>query len=68
MTIHLRAWREHRGLTQQELADKAGVTQPTVSRIEGGAPASLYTLGKLADALNITPTELWNMPPALVAA
>ena len=32
----LRAWRKHRGLTQEQLAAKAGVRLSTVSEIENG--------------------------------
>ena len=29
-------WREHRGLTQQELATRAGISKPYLSQIETG--------------------------------
>jgi ribosome-binding protein aMBF1 (putative translation factor) len=32
----VRAWREHRGLTQEALAEAASVPQPTVAAIESG--------------------------------
>lgn len=41
-----------RGLTQQEMADRAGMTQSIVARVESGrANPSLSTLERLAEAL-----------------
>lgn len=50
----LRAWRRHRGLTLQALADAAGVSKPYVSQIEGGKrTGTAATLQKLAAALGV---------------
>lgn len=50
----LRAWREHRGLTLQALADAAGVSKPYLSQIEGGKRAgTAATLRKLAKVLHV---------------
>lgn len=50
----LGAWREHRGLTLQALADAAGLSKPYVSQIEGGKRAgTAATLKKLAGALGV---------------
>lgn len=50
----LRAWREHRGLTLQALADAAGLSKPYVSQIESGKRAgTAATLKKLATALGV---------------
>lgn len=49
--------RQQAHLTQQELADKAGTTQPVVARLERGADSrvpSLELLTKLATAANAT--------------
>jgi transcriptional regulator with XRE-family HTH domain len=47
------------GLTQQELADRAGVTQTTVARIERNAvQPEVTTIRKLARALGKTPGDL----------
>ena len=50
----LRVYREHRGLSQAELAEKVGVRQPAIAQIEGrnriGRPA---LLAKLAAALDM---------------
>lgn len=43
--------REAAGITQQELADKAGIPQTTVARIERGTNTSIETLTKIASAL-----------------
>ena len=50
----LRAWREHRGMTLQALADAAGISAPYISQIEGGKRAgTTATLKKLAAALGL---------------
>lgn len=48
------------GMTQQELANKAGVNQGTVVRILHGynKRSGFRTIGKLAKALGIEPMEL----------
>ena len=47
------------GLTQQELADKAGTTQTTVARIERDAvEPEVTTIRKLARALDVVPGDL----------
>ena len=51
----VRAWRVHRGLTLQALADKAGVSKPYISQIEGGKRAgTAATIRKLARALGVS--------------
>ena len=48
------AWREHRGLTLQALADAAGISKAYVSQIEGGKRAgTAATLKKLAKVLRV---------------
>jgi DNA-binding XRE family transcriptional regulator len=55
----LRVWREHRGLTLKELADKAQVSAPFLSQIEKGQrEGSVETMRKLADALKISVDDL----------
>jgi ribosome-binding protein aMBF1 (putative translation factor) len=44
--------REARGLTQQDIEQKTGIKQETISRIERGRVPSVETLKKLADVLN----------------
>ncbi len=59
----LRPWRDFRALTQQELADRAGVSRRTVAAIEAGEvrphPA---TIRALAAALKAKPEQL-RAPP-----
>lgn len=52
----VRALREQRGLTQLDLRNATGLSQATISRIEGGEFQNLRgdTLVKLADSLRVT--------------
>jgi transcriptional regulator with XRE-family HTH domain len=54
----LRELREARLLSQNMLAGRAGITRPTVQRIEYGHSADASTIHKLARALDVTPEEL----------
>lgn len=50
----VRTERERLGLTQAELAERMGTTQPTVARLEaGGVTPSLDTLHRAAEALGL---------------
>lgn len=60
---HLTAWRIHRVLTQTQLAEKAHVSRPTMTRAERGERIDLPTIRKLAAALNIAPETLLERPP-----
>ena len=64
---NLRAVRESKALTQGELAQRAGTTQHTISRIEQGTlqQPRLTTVRRLAAALDVAPAEL--MAPSLGA-
>lgn len=55
---NVKSIRKSRGMTQAELADKAGVAQAYVAQIEGGRTPSLETLVNLAEALNVPPDLL----------
>jgi DNA-binding XRE family transcriptional regulator len=58
-TNPLRVWREYRGLTQQQLADKAGISKPYLSQLESGKRAGTTdVMGKLAQSLNLTVEDL----------
>lgn len=60
----LKAWREHRGLSQEELAEKAGTTPSVVSLLEAGERGlSLKWLRRLARPLGITPGQLADFMP-----
>lgn len=46
--------RNARGWSQTDLAERAGVSRPSVARIEGGDDVSTATLDKVAEALGLT--------------
>lgn len=55
----LRAWREYLGLTQVEVAAKAGITQASLSQMESGeSKLRKATRIKLSAALGIDPKQL----------
>lgn len=64
---HVRAWRRYQVLTQDELAEQAGLTIFTVQRAEYGERVSAGTVRKLAKALGITPTQLRDEEPVKMA-
>ncbi|WP_353713650.1 helix-turn-helix transcriptional regulator [Arthrobacter sp. K5] len=49
----IRQARTKRGLSQAGLAKEAGVSRPTVARVELGVPISIATLTKLTAALGL---------------
>ncbi|MBU4176936.1 MAG: helix-turn-helix domain-containing protein [Proteobacteria bacterium] len=56
---YLRAWREYLGLTQDEVAERAGITQAALSQMESGeAKLRKATREKLAQALGLNPGQL----------
>lgn len=59
MLKRLRELREAQFWSQQDLADKAGVSRVTISRLETGLEAARpSTARKLAEALGVKPREL----------
>jgi transcriptional regulator with XRE-family HTH domain len=59
MAINIRRERHARKLTQEELADRAGLSARYLGAIEREAvSASVTVLGRLAQALRIDPCEL----------
>jgi transcriptional regulator with XRE-family HTH domain len=55
----IRLLRQRRGWTQRELAERAGVTQTTIVRLEGGrSEAMISTIRKIAEALGVPPSEI----------
>lgn len=64
----LRALRERRALTQEELAQMAGLNRVTINTIEGGhAEPRAGTVRKLARALGVEPSDLMAPDAALDA-
>lgn len=57
MCSTLIALRSARGLSQSQLAGRAGLTQPAVSRIERGLSFSAVTLHRLLEALDASDHE-----------
>jgi putative transcriptional regulator len=62
--IGLRWWRRARGLTQEGLAERSGISRETISRIETGRhqEPEVLTLVKLAEALDVSVWELFFVP------
>ncbi|GAB1715401.1 MAG: transcriptional regulator [Nitrobacter sp.] len=59
MAINMRRLRYDKKLTQEELAERAGLSMRYVGSIERGAvSASVSVLGKLAVALGVDPCDL----------
>lgn len=58
----LKSLRKEKKLTQEDLADLAGLEYKYIQRLEGKKPSSptLNTLEKLAKAFNITISKLLN--------
>jgi transcriptional regulator with XRE-family HTH domain len=60
----LKLLRERKALTQQALADKAGLNRTTVARLEGGRDQPFpTTVHKLSEALGVEPGELIGPAP-----
>ncbi len=61
---YLRAWREHRHMTQAELAEKVDTTGAVISLLESGQRGlSDKWLRKLAEALGTRPGHLLEVHP-----
>lgn len=61
----IKQWREYRGLTQDDLAERLDTSKASISRIEGGTQA--YTqdfLEACAEALRTDPASLLMRNPA----
>jgi transcriptional regulator with XRE-family HTH domain len=63
MAVNLRRERHAKELTQEELADRAGLSARYLGSIERATvSASVSVLGRLAQALRIDPCELIRTP------
>ncbi|MCL2244197.1 MAG: helix-turn-helix domain-containing protein, partial [Treponema sp.] len=59
LSRNIKLFRVHSGLSQEELAEKAGISVPYLATIErGGKWPSPATLSKIAYALNLEPYDL----------
>lgn len=59
----LRAWREHRGLTQEQLAERLDTSKGQVSSWETGRRSMSWgVMDALAEALSIEPWDLFRDP------
>jgi putative transcriptional regulator len=60
---NLRDLRTERGLTQEQLADRIGVTRKTINTVERGVflPSTVLAL-KLARALGTSVEQLFSLP------
>jgi transcriptional regulator with XRE-family HTH domain len=64
MATNVRRARFERKLTQEELADRAGLSARYLGSIERATvSASVTVLGRVAQALHIDPCELIRVPP-----
>ncbi len=55
----VRAWREYKGLSQEEMAKRIGISQPAYAQMEKpSARLRLKTRMKIASALGISPDQL----------
>lgn len=62
--IFLREWRKHRGLTQQQLADRLDIDRTIVSKTETGKlEYNQHFLEAAADALMCEPADLLVRDP-----
>lgn len=62
--IFLKEWREYRGLTQEVLADRAGMTVSNISQLERGLQGySDEGLERLAFALRCEPGHILTVNP-----
>ena len=59
MQIKLREVRERAFVTQADLAERTGIAEATISRLENGIQRPrISTVRKIADALGVAPEEL----------
>lgn len=57
----IKVWREYRGLTQQQLADTAGISKPYLSQIETGKrKGTVDILSAIAKALKVSLDDLYE--------
>lgn len=63
MAANLRRVRHDKGLTQEDLAERAGLSTRYVGAVERAAvSASITVLGRIAEALDVEPGDLLKRP------
>jgi transcriptional regulator with XRE-family HTH domain len=63
---HIRMWRDLKGIKQNELAGKIGITSAALSQIENDvAQLTLHRMEDIADALGLKPEQLFAGPQQL---
>ncbi len=63
MAANLRRVRHDKGLTQEDLAERAGLSTRYVGAVERAAvSASVTVLGRIAEALDVEPGDLLKRP------
>lgn len=68
-TFFFRAWRRYRGLTQEALAERVGLSTSSISQIETGTQGFTdSTLIAFAEALNCEPGDLLSRDPNVEGA
>ena len=67
MNFRIKPYRKSLNLTQQELAERTGVSRTVISQMENGVPINITVsrLKKLADALGVTIFELFPRPQTI---
>jgi transcriptional regulator with XRE-family HTH domain len=61
---YLKQWRRYRGLTQEDLGERADLTPASISQLENGKQGfSAESLFNICAALNCTPAELLAHDP-----
>ena len=60
LASQLKKWRKARNMTQQKLAEKAGISYVVISKIEQGVSRepTILSVVRLADALGVSLDEL----------
>lgn len=61
MSYKVKEFREKVGFTQEQLAEKSGVSRATISALENGSAraTSTKTLNKIAEALGVTIDQIF---------
>lgn len=62
VAVRVREARDRHGWSQAELAARAGLSRPTIARIERGDDVSTATLAKVVVSLGLTLTVLPEPP------